>query len=179
MITNNRSGFVDIALFDPYGVLFTISGDSEPYKFFYKNPNPLLQNSPLFINNFPLFIQDFPFFIQNSPFFIQNSPLFIQNSQLFIQNSLLFIQSSPLFIQNSLLFIQSSPLFMQNSLLFIQNSQLFIQNPRYFKLKAISLGFFPSVIYSRLLQSNLPHTTTQNVKPRWPLIGDDRLQELV
>ena len=126
MTTNNRSGFVDIALFDHNGVLLTISSDSEPYKFLYKNPNPLLQNSPLFINNFP-------FYVQNSPFFLQNSPLFIQNSQLFIQNSLLFQTQSYL------------------------------------------SWIFP---FSHLL-SNLPHTTTQNVKPRWSLMGDDRLQELV
>ena len=62
MITNNRSGFVDIALFNPNGVLLTISSDSEPYKFLYKNPNPLLQNSPLFINNFPFYVQNSPFF---------------------------------------------------------------------------------------------------------------------
>ena len=76
MITNNRSGSVSIALFNPNGVLLTISSDSELYKFFYKNPNPLLQNSPLFIQNFPLFIQNSLLFIQNSPLFIQNSPLF-------------------------------------------------------------------------------------------------------
>ena len=73
MIRNNRGGFVDIALFDLNGVLLTISSDSEPYKFLYKTPNPLLQNSPLFIKNFPLFIQKSLLFIQNSLLFIQNS----------------------------------------------------------------------------------------------------------
>ena len=90
MIRNNTSGFVDIALFDPNAVLLTISSESEPYKFLYKNPNHLLQNSPLFIQNFPLFTQKSPSFIQNSPLFIQNSPLFTQISPLFIQKSLLF-----------------------------------------------------------------------------------------
>ena len=76
-------------------------------QFSYKNPNALLQNSPLFIQNSLLFVQYSSLFKQNSPLFIQNSSLFQTQSYFpWIFPSLIYYRLFyfPFFIRNSPLF---------------------------------------------------------------------------
>ena len=76
-------------------------------QFSYKNPNALLQNSPLFIQNSLLFVQYSSLFIQNSPLFIQSSSLFQTQSYFpWIFPSVIYYRLfySPFFIRNSSLF---------------------------------------------------------------------------
>ena len=98
-------------------------------QFSYKNPNALLQNSPLFIQNSLLFVQ-------YSSLFIQNSPLFIQSSSLF-QTQSYFPWIFPSVLYYRLFYFP----FFYTKFPVISNSKLKLF-PLDFSLQSFTLGYF-------------------------------------